>query len=43
MILRPYQQDICNEVRLFEVAMLAGEFREYGQALVDWSARYVCI
>lgn len=23
--------------------MLAGEFREYGQALVDWSARYVCI
>lgn len=23
--------------------MLAGEFREYGQALMDWSARYVCV
>lgn len=23
--------------------MLAGDFREYGQALVDWSGKYVCV
>lgn len=22
--------------------MLAGDFREYGQALIDWSGKYVC-